>query len=160
MVLLSSIDGALNLCGSSGHKGTPMLAGVRNHRLMLAARCTRAAIREAAHAHEAKLRKNGVLMGAAGIPVQVRNPNAAQLETTNGPFMTSSLPLARFAIIEAANLAEAVDIVSRTVPRRRQYRQQGSATDFRPFVDLGPVGFQVVINGADHLRCDAARATA
>ena len=75
---------------------------------------TSAAIREAAHAHDAKLRKDGVLMGIAGVPVQIRNPNAAQLETTNGPFMTSSLPLAGFAIIEAANLAEAIDIVSRT----------------------------------------------
>ena len=39
-------------------------------------------------------------MGIVGIPVQVRNPNAAQVETTNGPFMTSSLPLAGFAVIE------------------------------------------------------------
>ena len=75
---------------------------------------TAAAIRDAAHAHDAKLRKDGVLMGVAGVPVQVRNPNAARVETTNGPFMTSSLPLAGFAIIEAANMAEAVDMVSRT----------------------------------------------
>ena len=73
-----------------------------------------AAIRDAAHAHDAKLRNDGVLMGIAGIPVQVRNPNAAHLETTNGPFMTTSLPLAGFTIIEAANLADAIDIVSRT----------------------------------------------
>ena len=38
-----------------------------------------------------------------------RNPYAAHLETTNGPFMTSFLPLAGFAIIEATNLAEAID---------------------------------------------------
>jgi hypothetical protein len=63
---------------------------------------------------DAKLQKDGVLVGIAGTLVQVRNPNAAQVETTNGPFMTSSLPLAGFAIIEAANLAEAIDIVSRT----------------------------------------------
>ena len=75
---------------------------------------TPVAIRDAAHAHDAKLRKDGVLMGIAGTPVQVRNPNAAQVETTNGPFMTSSLPLAGFAVIEAANLAEAIDMVSRT----------------------------------------------
>jgi hypothetical protein len=75
---------------------------------------TPAAIRDAAHAHDANLLKDGVLMGIAGIPVQVRNPNAAQLETTKGPFMTSPLPLAGFAIIEAANLAEAIGIVSRT----------------------------------------------
>jgi len=75
---------------------------------------TPAAIRDAAHAHDAKLRTEGVLMGIAGIPVQVRNPNAARLETMNGPFMTSPLPLAGFGIIEAANLAEAIDMVSRT----------------------------------------------
>jgi hypothetical protein len=60
------------------------------------------------------LQKNGVLMGIARNPVQVRNPNAAHVETTKGPFMTSRLPLAGFAIIEAANLAEAIDIASRT----------------------------------------------
>ena len=75
---------------------------------------TAAAIRDAAHAHDAKLQKSGVLMGIAGTPVQVRNPNAAQVETTNGPIMVSSLPIAGFAIIEAANLAEAIEMVSRT----------------------------------------------
>jgi hypothetical protein len=75
---------------------------------------TAVAIRDAAHAHDAKLRKDGVLMGIAGAPVQVRNPSAAHAETTNGPFMASSLPLAGFAIIEAATLAEAIEIVSRT----------------------------------------------
>jgi hypothetical protein len=53
-------------------------------------------------------------MGMAGAPVQVRNPNAAYVESTNGPFMACSLPLVGFAIIEAANLAEAIDMVSRT----------------------------------------------
>lgn len=75
---------------------------------------TAVAIRNAAHAHDAKLQERGVLMGIAGVPVQVRNPDAVQVETTNGPFMTSPLPVAGFAIIEAADLAEAVDIVSRT----------------------------------------------
>ena len=75
---------------------------------------TAVAVRDAAHAHDAKLQKDGVLMGVAGAPVQVRNPNAAQVETTKGPFMTSALPLAGFAIIEAADLAEAIFIVSKT----------------------------------------------
>ena len=75
---------------------------------------TAAVVRDAAHEHDAQLRKDGVLMGIAGTPVQVRNPNAAQVETTNGPFMTSSLPVAGFAIIEAASLADAIDMVSRT----------------------------------------------
>lgn len=75
---------------------------------------TAVAVRDAAHAHDAKLQKAGVLMGIAGTPVQVRNPDAARMETTDGPFMTSSLPVAGFAIIEAADLAEAIDMVSRT----------------------------------------------
>jgi hypothetical protein len=75
---------------------------------------TAAAIRNAAHQHDSQLQKDGVLMGIAGTPVQVRNPNAAQVETTNGPFMTSPLPVAGFAIIEAADLADAIDKVSRT----------------------------------------------
>ncbi|MCY1521123.1 hypothetical protein D9M68_559220 [compost metagenome] len=75
---------------------------------------TAAAVRDAAHAHDAALRKDGVLMGIAGKPVQVRNPDAAGVETENGPFMRSPLPVAGFAIIEAADLAEAMAMVSRT----------------------------------------------
>lgn len=75
---------------------------------------TAPAVRDAAHAHDTKLQKAGVLMGMAGAPIQVRNPDAARVETTNGPFMASSLPVAGFAIIEAATLAEAIDMVSRT----------------------------------------------
>lgn len=75
---------------------------------------TPATIRDAAHAHDAMLQKDGVLMGVAGSPVQVRNADASGIETTNGPFMRSSLPLAGFAIIEAANLAEAVKLVAET----------------------------------------------
>jgi hypothetical protein len=75
---------------------------------------TAPAIRDAAHAHDSKLRMEGALMGFAGKPVQVRNPDAVEVETTNGPFMSSALPLAGFAVIEAANLAEAIDMVSQT----------------------------------------------
>ncbi|NMK44791.1 YciI family protein [Achromobacter sp. Bel] len=70
------------------------------------------AIRSAAHAHDAKLRNNSVLMGIAGKPVQVRNPEATGIETTSGPFMKSPLPVAGFAIIEAADMAEAIALVS------------------------------------------------
>ncbi|MBO1012048.1 transcription initiation protein [Achromobacter sp. SD115] len=75
---------------------------------------TPAAIRNAAHAHDANLQADGVLMGIAGTPVQVRNHEAARVETTNGPFMKSPLPVAGFAIIEAAHLAEAIAMVSQT----------------------------------------------
>ena len=72
------------------------------------------AVRDAAHAHDARLRKDGVDMGIAGSPVQVRNHDAAGLSTQDGPFMSSALPVAGFAIIDATTLEEAIDIVSRT----------------------------------------------
>lgn len=74
---------------------------------------TPAAIRSAAHAHDAKLRNNSVLTGITGKPVQVRNPEATGIDTTSGPFMPP-LPVAGFAIIEAANMAEAIAMVSKT----------------------------------------------
>lgn len=72
-------------------------------------------IRDAAHARDAALGAEGALIGIAGSPVQVRNPDASGVETRDGPFMTSALPIAGFAVIEAASLAEAVEKVS-TVP--------------------------------------------
>jgi hypothetical protein len=69
-------------------------------------------VRDAAHAQDAKLRSEGALIGIAGIPVQVRNPEARGTETWDGPFMSSALPVAGFAIIEAADLAEAIKKVS------------------------------------------------
>jgi hypothetical protein len=50
----------------------------------------------------------------AGAPTQVRNPDTAKIETTTGPFMTSALPVAGLAIIEAANLEEAIELVSQS----------------------------------------------
>ena len=74
---------------------------------------TTQAVRDAAHEQDAKLRSQGAVMGIAGKPVQVRNPEAAQLKTLSGPFMSSALPIAGFAVIEAADMAEAVEKVSR-----------------------------------------------
>ena len=71
-------------------------------------------VRDAAHAHDTRLRERGAEMGIAGTPMQVRNPDAAGIETTTGPFMSSSLPVAGFAVIEAVDLAEAVKLVSQT----------------------------------------------
>jgi hypothetical protein len=71
------------------------------------------AVRDAAHAQDARLRAEGALMGIAGAPVQVRNPEAAGVETRDGPFMASVLPIAGFAVIEAADLADAIEKVSR-----------------------------------------------
>ena len=70
-------------------------------------------VRDAAHKQDAKLRSAGALMGIAGTPVQTRNPDAARLETTDGPFMSSPLPVAGFAVIEAADLDEAIQLVSK-----------------------------------------------
>lgn len=69
-------------------------------------------IRDAAHAQDAKLRSEGTVMGIAGTPVQVRNPEARGTETLDGAFMSSALPIAGFAIIEATDLADAIEKVS------------------------------------------------
>jgi hypothetical protein len=71
-------------------------------------------LRDAAHAQDARLLSEGAQMGIAGTPVQVRNPDAAGVETETGPFMRAVLPVAGFAVIEAASLAEAVEKVSGT----------------------------------------------
>jgi hypothetical protein len=71
-------------------------------------------VREEAHAHDARLRAMGTLMGIAGAPVQVRNPEGKSPHTTSGPFMRSELPIAGFAIVEASDIEEAVKLVSQT----------------------------------------------
>jgi hypothetical protein len=72
------------------------------------------AMRDAAHEHDARLQNAGVLMGIAGTPVQVRNPQNGGVERTDGPFMSSSLPVAGFSIVEAGSLSEAVEVISKT----------------------------------------------
>lgn len=69
-------------------------------------------VRDAAHAQDAKLQSEGAVIGMAGTPVQVRNPEARGMETRDGPFMSSALPIAGFAIIEATDLADAIEKVS------------------------------------------------
>lgn len=69
-------------------------------------------VRDAAHEHDAKLRSEGALIGIAGRAVQVRNPDAVHLKTVDGPVHVLPLPIAGFAVIEAANLAEAIEKVS------------------------------------------------
>lgn len=72
------------------------------------------AVRDTAHAHDDALRRRGVIMGVAGAPVQVRNHGGAGGTVQDGAFATSSLPVAGFALLEAATLAEAVELVSGT----------------------------------------------
>ena len=71
-------------------------------------------VRDAAHAHDAKLQDEGVLMGIAGAPVQVRNTEAKQVKTTDGAFMSSDLPIAGFSVVEAKDLDEAIAMVSKS----------------------------------------------
>lgn len=53
-------------------------------------------------------------MGIAGSPVQVRNPENAGVQSTDGRYSSSTFPVAGFAVIEAASLAEAIEMVSRS----------------------------------------------
>lgn len=72
------------------------------------------ALRDAAHAQDAALAASGALIGRAGAPVQVRNPEGSGVETLNTPYLSSDLPVAGFALIEAASLEEAVRQVAQT----------------------------------------------
>jgi hypothetical protein len=91
--------------------------------------------RDAAHAHDDELKQNGALMGIAGAPVQVRNPEAAGVQTENGAFMSSPLPIAGFAGIEAADLAEAIALVSKISLRHRPWRSGSLASSSN--IDFG-----------------------
>jgi hypothetical protein len=75
---------------------------------------TNPSARDAAHAHDARLRAGGVLMGVAGEPVQVRNHDDGGVRTTQGPFMRSDLPIAGFAVIEAESAEDAAELASGT----------------------------------------------
>jgi hypothetical protein len=75
---------------------------------------TQPAVRDAAHAHDARLRSNGAVMGVAGGPMQVRNHDAAGVQTESGAFLQSSLPVAGFALIDAEDITAAVEMASRT----------------------------------------------
>lgn len=75
---------------------------------------TDAAVRDEAHAHDARLRAAGTDMGIAGAPVQVRNHDGAGTTVASGSFMSSALPVAGFAIIEAATIDEVIQMVSKT----------------------------------------------
>jgi hypothetical protein len=71
-------------------------------------------LRDAAHAHDQVLRDGGALMGVAASPVQVRNHQGQRVETQDGPYMASQLPVAGFAVIEAPSIADAIRMVSQT----------------------------------------------
>jgi hypothetical protein len=70
--------------------------------------------RSAAHANDEALVRRGAVMGVAGKAVQVRNPEASGIHTRQGPFMSSALPVAGFALIEADSIESAIEMVSRS----------------------------------------------
>lgn len=75
---------------------------------------TRADLRDAAHGHDAWLVERGAIVGRAGTPIQVRNHEKGGICTTPGAYLGSELPIAGFALIEANNAEEAVELVAET----------------------------------------------
>jgi hypothetical protein len=71
-------------------------------------------IRQAAHDHDASLKKRGVVMGIAETPVQVRNPQGSGVLTQVGAYMSSDLPIAGFSIMEARDMEEAIMLASKS----------------------------------------------
>ena len=71
-------------------------------------------LRSAAHEQDSKLREGGAVIGIAGTPVQVRNTLGEQVETKTGAFMSSDLPIAGFAVIDAEDVSTAIQMVAQT----------------------------------------------
>ena len=71
-------------------------------------------LRDAAHAHDRILVTQGAVMGIAGAPVHVRNPEDCGVQTVNAPYLSSDLPVAGFALIEAESLDEAIRQVAQS----------------------------------------------
>lgn len=70
-------------------------------------------LRAAAHQQDEELKKRGALIGRAGAPVQVRNPENAGVQVDRKAYLSAPLPIAGFAIIEAPDLDEAIRLVSK-----------------------------------------------
>ena len=50
-------------------------------------------------------------------PIQVRNHEDTGTRTDEGSYLKSDMPIAGFALIEANNVDEAVELVAKTPPR-------------------------------------------
>jgi hypothetical protein len=70
--------------------------------------------RRLAHARDEELGAAGAVIGTAGRPVQVRNPDGAGVRVEHGPFLQSALPIAGFALLDAEDLDAAIERVSQT----------------------------------------------
>ncbi len=53
-------------------------------------------------------------MDIVGSPIDVRNPDGEGVETQPRAFLSSPLPMADFAVIEAADLNEAIALASKS----------------------------------------------
>ena len=73
---------------------------------------TEEAVRDRAHAADARLAASGAIIGQATPPVQVRNHHGVKVEISEGPYLQSGLPVAGFAVIEAEDVEEAIAIAS------------------------------------------------
>jgi hypothetical protein len=70
--------------------------------------------KRAAHARDDELSASGALVGIAGHPVQVRNPDGADVRIESGPYLRTALPIAGFAVFDAEDLDAAIERVSQT----------------------------------------------
>jgi hypothetical protein len=70
--------------------------------------------REKAHAHDSWLASQGAVIAALGTPTQVRNQEGAGVSTMGRAYMHADLPVAGFALLEAASLEQAVERVAGT----------------------------------------------
>lgn len=77
-------------------------------------KATDPAVIRAAHENDEALSRAGAITGIAGVPMQVRNHDAAGVETERGPYLTSALPLAGFSLIEARDMDEAIAMVAKS----------------------------------------------
>jgi len=71
-------------------------------------------VKARAHEHDVRLASMGAVIGIAGSPVHVRNAGGRGVETLPGAFMRAGLPIAGFALIDAADLEEAVQLAAMT----------------------------------------------
>ena len=75
---------------------------------------TDSAVRDRAHSHDEWLISHGAVVGIAGSPIQVRNPDGRAISRKAGAYLRADLPVAGFALVEAANLDEAVELAAKT----------------------------------------------
>jgi hypothetical protein len=67
-----------------------------------------------AHTRDDELSATGAVIGTAGQPVQVRNPEGSGVQVEQGSFLQSALPIAGFALLDAEDLDAAIEQVSHT----------------------------------------------